>query len=220
MTYRSPSHMWADHAALPDAPAFVAGAAMSTRAAVDALAEGRDDLAGRLWSSVNGVELLRLWNVPIEMPGREARRPDPAAVARPSTPRARPSRTVSERVFARDGYRCSYCDIPVVTQWKNGDAPQLVAAFPTLTPSLSVVNGSLIGGGKNGALRNVDTAKWLWFVAVVDHVVPAGAGGSSDLDNLVTACGGCNYTKMDFTLDQLDIAPPGALTGNAGAGSR
>ena len=38
----------------------------------------------------------------------------------------------------------------------------------------------------------------------VDHVVPRAAGGSDDIDNLVTACWDCNRGKSDRLLDEGD----------------
>jgi len=87
----------------------------------------------------------------------------------------------------------------------------LIQRFPELTPSLHLVNGSLNGSGKNGGIKNVDYAKFLWSLAAPDHVVPRSHGGKTDLDNLVTSCSGCNYSKMDLTLEQMKVNPPKTL---------
>lgn len=43
-----------------------------------------------------------------------------------------------------------------------------------------------------------------------DHVHPVSAGGAHSIENLVTACGACNYqAKGHCTLDELGLAPPG-----------
>lgn len=34
----------------------------------------------------------------------------------------------------------------------------------------------------------------------IDHIVPASAGGTDDLDNLALACGFCNMAKQDYPL--------------------
>lgn len=39
-----------------------------------------------------------------------------------------------------------------------------------------------------------------------DHVHPLSRGGSSDEDNLVTACPGCNIRKKDRTPDEWGVA--------------
>jgi hypothetical protein len=168
---------------------------------------GDVDLARRLWSGVNGDELLELWNLPVAAVSPLLMEPaievDPT-VARPKSP----SKAASTQVFDRDRYQCRYCGIPVVTRWKNGDVPRLVTAMPDLTPTVRVDRGELNGSGKGGALRKVDQGKWLWQLAVADHVVPASRHGATTLDNLVTACAGCNYEKMNFTLAQLGVADP------------
>jgi 5-methylcytosine-specific restriction endonuclease McrA len=71
------------------------------------------------------------------------------------------------------------------------------------------VNGSLNGLGKSSAIRNVDYAKFLWCYAAPDHVFPRSLGGLTDMDNLVTSCSRCNYSKMDLTLEQMDVRSPG-----------
>jgi 5-methylcytosine-specific restriction endonuclease McrA len=40
----------------------------------------------------------------------------------------------------------------------------------------------------------------------VDHLIPRSRGGKDNLDNLVTACHGCNQAKGDLLFDEwLDI---------------
>ncbi len=207
MTFRSPTHAWADRLGRPAALAVIASAAVATRTALDALSMDDIDLASRLWSSVNGPELLDLWNAPVGAVSGLVVEPPVEALPTDVRP-VHASRAMSQRVFERDGHRCQYCAIPVVTRWKNGDIPKLVAAMPELTPTVRLENGELWGSGKGGALRNVDEAKWMWQKAVVDHVLPASRYGPTTVDNLVTACAGCNYEKMDFTLAQLNVADP------------
>ena len=46
----------------------------------------------------------------------------------------------------------------------------------------------------------------------VDHVIPVSAGGSSHIDNLVTACADCNGGKLDMLLhhELVDAVAPRA----------
>jgi hypothetical protein len=46
--------------------------------------------------------------------------------------------------------------------------------------------------------------------ASIDHVVPFERGGTSDLDNLVTACNPCQYGRGHFLLDELELEDPRA----------
>jgi hypothetical protein len=98
--------------------------------------------------------------------------------------------------------------MPVFTRFRRSRIHQLIEAFPELTPGLHLDNGSLKGSGKNGAIKNVDYAKFLWSMAAPDHIVPRSHGGLTDMDNLVTSCSGCNYSKMDLTLEQMKVNPP------------
>ena len=61
---------------------------------------------------------------------------------------------------------------------------------------------------ESGTPTHKDNAKWLWTKAVADHVFPWSLGGATSLDNLVTSCGGCNYDKEHWTLEQLGIEDP------------
>jgi hypothetical protein len=46
----------------------------------------------------------------------------------------------------------------------------------------------------------------------VDHLIPRAAGGSDDLENLVTACWDCNHGKADRLLDESSAAPVSLAT--------
>lgn len=201
--------LWADRLSRAADLSLVASAAAATRSALDALDRGDVELARRYWSGVDGEVLLKAWDDQvIAMRGitpEPIRRP---SVENPIQASGRLSRSLSTAVFRRDGYRCAYCGIPVVTQWKSGDIPRLVTTMPDLAPGLRIRDGSLIGSGRAGALANIDQAKWLWLTASADHVVPASRFGPTTLENLLTACAGCNYGKMDWTLEQLDVADP------------
>ncbi len=118
---------------------------------------------------------------------------------------------MAKRIYERDGYRCRYCGMPVFARWKGSRIRQLIAAFPDLTPGMRVVGNSLLGTGKNGGIRNVEYQKILWSMAAPDHVFPRSLGGDASFDNLVTSCSGCNYGKVDLTLEQMGVRPPCAL---------
>ncbi len=116
--------------------------------------------------------------------------------------------SIAKKVYSRGGYRCRYCGSPVFTRNKGSRILKLIEAIPEQTPTLTIVNGSLHGSGKHGAIRDVDYAKFLWSYAALDHVKPRSLGGLTNMDNLVTSCSGCNYSKMDLTLAQLNVTHP------------
>lgn len=95
-------------------------------------------------------------------------------------------------VFVRDGFRCRYCQRPIVRR-------QILKAFN------AVVGNDAFPMGKTNTTTH---GAALAYRAVVDHVDPFAAGGASDIQNLVTACYPCNFGKAHFTLEQLALERP------------
>lgn len=94
-------------------------------------------------------------------------------------------------VGERDHWHCRYCALPVA------DASYFTALYSALPEDFPQARGTPVVG--NGwPISRV-------FRMAPDHVVPLAASGSTTMDNLVTACGACNYQwKGDCTLDELD----------------
>lgn len=90
----------------------------------------------------------------------------------------------------RDRWHCRYCDLPVV------DVNYFNALYKALPEDFPQVRGTPVTG--NGwPISRV-------FRMAPDHVVPLAAGGPTTMENLVAACGACNYQwKGDCTLDEL-----------------
>ena len=101
-------------------------------------------------------------------------------------------RAVKKQVLDRDGFRCRYCGIPVVSadvrklarklypdavRWVEGDPSRQHAGFQCL---------------------------WLQY----DHVVPHSHGGRSTPENVVISCALCNFGKDRYTLAQLGLEDP------------
>ncbi len=211
--FRSPSHFAAHHYGQPDDLSLIASSAATTRAAANALARGETDLSRRLWQAVVADDLLSMWdrwNASSTVVGPRWD-PLPPRPLGPKTSNPRPKQC--KLIYERDQYRCRYCEIDVFTRWPGDPIAQLVAAFPWLTPQMSVVNGALTGTGRSGALRNCDYAKVLWTMAAPDHVFPRSLGGPTTEGNLVTACWGCNAWKGELTLEQIGVEPLRSLPG-------
>ena len=96
------------------------------------------------------------------------------------------------QVFKRDGCKCRYCGSRLVSQnfmklfIKNLDSPVFKK------------------GPNNLATHGIIHAMW----PVADHVIPWVLGGKTNLDNLVTSCGPCNYGKAGYTIEQIGIQNP------------
>lgn len=211
MLYLSPSHAWADWLDRPGDLVLAASNAAAVHAALRAVDAGDLSTARKLWASVDGDQMLAAWDAQVKAMRDKSRWPSSLTeppVKRGEKTTKKLTASISRAVFERDGYRCTYCGIPVVTQRKDGHIPRLVSACPSSTGTVSARNGSLHGSGRGGALTNRDVAKWLWITAVADHVHPAALGGPTAMDNLVTSCSGCNYGKADWTLAQLQVLEP------------
>ncbi len=101
------------------------------------------------------------------------------------------SRDMRLAVGSRDRWHCRYCRLPV------GDVDYFNKLSKALPDDFPKARGTPVTG--NGwPISRV-------FRMAPDHVVPLAAGGATSMDNLVAACGACNYQwKGDCTLDELD----------------
>ena len=210
--FKSPIESYNAHYKIDIDLGFLLTAAHSTYEAIVAIEMEDLGVARQKWESVDGEALLKLWDTENESPKNEV--PSWPEINKPeiSGPLAEdPSDALKRKVYERDGYRCRYCTMHVFTRSKGSRIHQLIEAFPDLTPGLRLIDGLLHGTGSNGGIKNVDYAKFLWSLAAPDHVVPRSHGGQTDLDNLVTSCSGCNYSKMDLTLEQMNVRPPKTL---------
>jgi 5-methylcytosine-specific restriction endonuclease McrA len=210
--FKSPIESYISHHRIDIDLGFLLTAARNTHEAIVAIEMEDLGVARQKWESVDGEALLTMWNA--EDSKSEHQVPEWPQVAKPELdgPLAKqPTESLKRKVYERDGYRCRYCAMHVFTRSKGSRIHKLIKAFSDLTPGLHLINGSLYGSGKNGGIKNVDYAKFLWSLAAPDHVIPRSHGGPTDLDNLVTSCSGCNYSKMDLTLEQMNVHPPKTL---------
>lgn len=95
-------------------------------------------------------------------------------------------------IMARDGYRCRYCQRPVV----HGAVLEALRGVlgPTVLPT--------------GPTDRATHCAVLAFRAVADHVFPRHLGGATKPENLVTSCYPCNFGKVRFTLSELGLDDP------------
>lgn len=101
--------------------------------------------------------------------------------------------TAAERsaVIARYGRHCVFCGVPLVRA-------EVRTFFHRLYPE------AVPWGAGNATDHAAFQALWLQF----DHVLPHSRGGDSSLSNVVVTCAGCNYGRMDNTLEELGLIDP------------
>jgi hypothetical protein len=103
-----------------------------------------------------------------------------------------PSGEATKALFARDGWRCRFCDCRVVP-------PKVRTAMRTALPG--AIPWSKTEGFHGGFIA---------MSASVDHVVPYSAGGTNEEENLVTACWSCQFGKDAYSLEEVGLLDPRA----------
>jgi hypothetical protein len=100
-----------------------------------------------------------------------------------------PTGSDRKRLEKRDGLHCRFCGIPLI---RKETRERIRKHYP------------MIWGRKNSEQHAAFQAMWLQY----DHLVPHARGGDSSFENLVISCAPCNYGRMGFTLDELDLVDP------------
>jgi hypothetical protein len=95
---------------------------------------------------------------------------------------------VQFQVFQRDSFTCRYCSRRTV--------------LPPVLRLLSVVFPEIFPHNPNWKMVACHLAFWR-DTASCDHIVPIARQGSSEPDNLVTACYMCNSTKQNWSVEEL-----------------
>jgi hypothetical protein len=102
-----------------------------------------------------------------------------------------PTSTQILELHNRDGFHCRFCGLPVIRA--------------TIRRKLSFLYPDAVPWGRTNATQHAAfQAMWAQY----DHVVPYSHGGMNVLDNLIVTCAACNYGKMSFTLEELDLVDP------------
>jgi 5-methylcytosine-specific restriction endonuclease McrA len=113
--------------------------------------------------------------------------------ASPSAPTSRrmPTQEQKRALHLRDGYHCRFCGIPVI---RAEVRKKFCSTFPELT----------IWGPKN--LEQHVAFQTMW--AQYDHVIPHSSGGGNNIDNMIITCAPCNFGRMAYTLEEVNLADP------------
>lgn len=101
-----------------------------------------------------------------------------------------PRTSIIHEIYERDMWHCRFCGNPVIHK-------SVIHYFSKLDIGLR--------WGPN----NVDKHRGVSpFFAVADHLIVHSIGGTNEKDNIVTACGPCNYSRGDLTLAQVGLLNP------------
>jgi 5-methylcytosine-specific restriction endonuclease McrA len=114
-----------------------------------------------------------------------------------STPRSPLSKELQVRIFRRDKWVCRWCDRPVI-----------------FAPVMRLIERDVRAAGKGEPLSYYH-AHWTRdgaplldeLGAVIDHVEAHSTGGSSEEENLATACCKCNVRKSAARLEEWGKRP-------------
>lgn len=162
--------------------------------AADALISGRSSEAAALIVEADMVELWDYFQkiAAKTIPEVHRIRTDLGAPPRRNGTGSRmPSEANKQQFYRMDGWRCRFCGVRVIN-------PKAAKILNQLFP----IEARL--GSRN---RDYHTA-FLVLLASPDHVVPYQRGGTSELENMVTACQVCQYGRNHFTLEEVGFTDP------------
>ena len=102
-----------------------------------------------------------------------------------------PSTSIAISIFQRDGWRCRYCGSKVISR-KARDV--FTKQFPSETHWV-----------KAQYMRHASLDSQS---ASLDHILPHSRGGNNAEENLVTACGPCQFGRNCWTLEEVGFNDP------------
>lgn len=106
-------------------------------------------------------------------------------------PERMPPLSVEWQIYERDGWRCRFCGIKVISRKARS---VLVKNFPLET--------------RWDAPEFERHAALYALASSLDHVVPHSRGGINKEENFVTACYGCQFGRGEWTLEEVEIEDP------------
>jgi 5-methylcytosine-specific restriction endonuclease McrA len=99
--------------------------------------------------------------------------------------------SLKRAVAHRDFFTCRYCQLRVIS-------PATMTALERALPAVLPI------GDRDVDCHSMQCVSRLTW----DHVTPRARGGKNTEDNIVTACGGCNYNKGSCSIDELSLRSP------------
>ena len=106
-------------------------------------------------------------------------------------PTRMPTQSVQNQIFEKDGWRCRFCGIKVLSKKARN---KLVKLFPEETH-----------WGSSEFKRH---SALYAMAASLDHVIPHSRGGENELSNFVTTCYCCQFGRGQWTLEESELHDP------------
>ena len=188
-------HNWNQYSPLPQLPWFEEELQKFIEA-VDLFIAGKKDYSIEKLNTIRNDE-LKDWSIEHgQMSGmhrmNNLQKDKPTAIDISLRDPLRSPKKFEKVVFERDGHRCRYCGVKLVS---NQFFSKFIKSF----------DNAFFRKGPT----NLDTHGIIHiFNPVADHVIPWNLGGRTSPDNLVSSCGPCNYGKAGYTIEQIGIHNP------------
>jgi len=178
--------------------AEVLAAAKYLDAAVDAHLLGNADLAEHLIRAAD-MDEVREWTESLWGKGSPYVKPRivpgaPSVLAKDKRIVERmPDSVALMNIHDRDGYHCRFCGVPVI---RKEVRTLLSKCYP------NALRWERTNLGQHAAFQ----AMWAQY----DHVLAHARGGDNSIDNTILTCAPCNFGKMNYTLEELNLVDPRA----------
>ena len=171
-------------------------AAVLLKEAIQAHLRGDTDAARAAMRAAN-IPALRTWSTPlgIGVAKHQIYRPEDLPPILPKDQRYQPrlaGRDLQRDLVARDGHHCRFCGVPLIRAEVRKLLSQL---YPEEVP------------WEPYDIERQHSAfypMWLQY----DHVVVHSRGGETTMENVVVACGICNFARDRFMLEQVGVSDP------------
>jgi hypothetical protein len=95
------------------------------------------------------------------------------------------------KIHDRDGYHCRFCGVPVI---RKEVRTLLSKCYP------NALRWERTNLGQHAAFQ----AMWAQY----DHVLAHARGGDNSIENTILTCAPCNFGKMNYTLEELNLIDP------------
>jgi 5-methylcytosine-specific restriction endonuclease McrA len=102
-----------------------------------------------------------------------------------------PSFKIELSIYERDGWHCRFCQSPVTSK----EARKKLHALLPMAARWGKANSE-----KHRGLSILEST--------LDHILPHSRGGDNSLENLVTACGPCQFGRGNLTLEEVGLSNP------------